>query len=101
MVDSRLASGDPIVIPFQNWASYESSAGVSTSSTTQFTVASQSVNGLLGTFRAGNYDTAPSSGGALAGTLVINTDYYGFGGGAQTPVIGGSTTFQFSIDSKV
>lgn len=37
MVDSRLASGEPIVVPFINWASYESFAAGGSASQTQFT----------------------------------------------------------------
>ena len=104
MVDARLASGEPIVVPFQNFASYESSNSGSTS-TTQFTVATQSLNGLLGSVRVGTYDSALSNVAnwrAGANTCVTNTEYFGFGGGnAASLPINASTTFQFAIDSKV
>lgn len=108
MIDARLASGEPIVIPFTNWASYESSASSGVSSQTQFTVATQSLNGLLGSARGGGYDSNlyPSVSG-------LSTEYFAFGGGkvqaqgwlldgtAAAPTVAPNTTFQFNIDSKV
>lgn len=76
MVEARLSTNEPIVVPFTNWASYETSVQVpnatpaaanldtinyvvTTSGTVQqqFTIATQSLNGLYGTMRAGDYDS--------------------------------------------
>ncbi len=80
MVEARLSTGEPIVIPFINWASFETSATVPnappvtgaaalnfdyTYGTTsslgtvqhQFTIATQSLNAVYGTLRAGDYDS--------------------------------------------
>lgn len=58
-MDSRLASGEPIVIPFTNWASFEA-AGSGSQLTTQFTVASQSLDAVFATQRDNAYDTQDS-----------------------------------------
>lgn len=80
MVEARLSTGEPIVIPFINWASFETAATVPnanpatgavtfnydysygpTSSlgtvTHQFTIATQSLNAVYATLRAGDYDS--------------------------------------------
>lgn len=76
MVEARLSTGEPIVVPFINWASYETSQKVAnataytganradwdgtTGQTTlnqQFTIATQSLNALYGTMRAKDYDS--------------------------------------------
>lgn len=68
MVDSRMASGDPLLIPFFNWVGFEGTAGDSTFQQ-QFTIATESLNGLIGTVRPGNYDSQvlPQIGGNGAG----------------------------------
>jgi hypothetical protein len=61
MLDSRLSTGDPIIVPFTNWANFESSnGGTAQSSTTQFTVATQSLNAVYGTTRLSGYDSIAS-----------------------------------------
>lgn len=67
LVDQRLASGD-LVLPFSNWVGFEGQslgsqggAGGSNVSTTQFTVATKSLNGVIATFRRGDYDASVSS----------------------------------------
>ena len=85
MVEARLSTNDPIVVPFINWASYETTAycqNATPSATAndninylapsggttvqqQFTIATQSLNGLYGTLRAGDYDSLSGAAGAL------------------------------------
>lgn len=61
LVDRRLATSD-IVIPFSNWTGFEGQqVSGGSSSITQFTVASKSLNGLIGTLRRGNYDAQPAA----------------------------------------
>lgn len=55
MVDSRMASGEPLLVPFYNWAGFEGSATMQNISQ-QFTIATESLNAIIGTLRPGNYD---------------------------------------------
>jgi hypothetical protein len=55
MVDQRLATGD-LVLPFVNFVGFEGQQINSTTSITQFTVATKSLNGVMATFRRGDYD---------------------------------------------
>ncbi len=76
MVEARLSTGEPIVVPFINWASYETSQKVlntpsfigtdksawdgrnaQTTVSQQFTIATQSLNALYGTLRPKDYDS--------------------------------------------
>ncbi|CAL8468231.1 g7770 [Coccomyxa elongata] len=120
MLDSRLATGDPIIVPFTNWASFETSAPPgSTNSVTQFTVATQSLNALYGTARVGNYDsTMQSATTSTVNPIGIQTankayarqvPYYQFKsldvcqGTAAAGAAGRieqNTRYQFTIDSK-
>lgn len=69
MLDARLASGDPIIVPFTNWASFETSSGSGArNSSTQFTVATQSLDAVYGTARLTNYDSTPTVGSFGTGT---------------------------------
>jgi hypothetical protein len=84
MVEARLSTGEPIVVPFTNYASFETSTGsggASVSGQTQFTVATQSLNTVMGTARIGTYDST-----ALSQTLssTPQTPYYQFNGCATT-----------------
>ena len=76
MLDARLASGDPIIVPFTNWASFETSSGSGArNSNTQFTVATQSLDAVYGTARLTNYDSVPTVAGF--GTGAPSTDNEG------------------------
>lgn len=67
MVEARLSTGQPIVVPFVNWANFESSANLNagdvlssnagSTASTQFVIATQSLNRLWGTFRVSDYDS--------------------------------------------
>ena len=59
----------------QNWAGFESST-TSNSYSQQFTIGTESLNGLIGTVRPGNYDsqTLPRLGGQ--GSTVTNNSIY-------------------------
>ena len=67
MVEARLATGQPIVVPFTNWANFEQSSNVSSAqvvtnnsgstAATQFVLATQSLDRLWGTLRPGDYDS--------------------------------------------
>ncbi len=59
MVEARLSTGDPIMIPFTNWAMYETTTNIAPTgdAMSQFTVTTQSLDRLWGTFRVGDYDT--------------------------------------------
>ena len=98
MVEARLSTNDPIVVPFINWASYETTALVQnaqpsgtnydninyaapsggTTVQQQFTIATQSLNGLFGTLRAGDYDSLGGQAGALISYFAAEktTNYY-------------------------
>lgn len=112
MVDSRMATGEPLMVPFcesllvclcrvsfyftnksfsnicvcnsDNWVGFEGSTGQSSFSQ-QFTIATESLNAIMGTIRPGNYDSQvlPALGGNGAGTTVAtsNSSYF-------TPQIG-------------
>lgn len=79
MVDARMASGQPLMIPFFNWTGFEGSSGQSQFNQ-QFTVATESLNALIGTVRPGNYDSQllPQLGGqgTTAGTTTANSTFY-------------------------
>lgn len=70
LIDRRLAVSD-IVIPFSNWTGFEGQQTNAGSSITQFTVASKSLNGLIGTLRRGDYDAQPTT---MVGNGSYNTD---------------------------
>jgi hypothetical protein len=64
MVDQRLATGD-LVLPFVNFVGFEGNqqtgsgtADGGQTSITQFTVATKSLNGVMATFRRGQYDSS-------------------------------------------
>lgn len=59
MVEARLSTGDPIMIPFTNWAMHETTDNIGPSGSTmlQCTVTTQSLDRLWGTLRVGDYDT--------------------------------------------
>ena len=71
MVEARLATGQPIVVPFTNWANFEQSSNISSAqvvtnnsgstAATQFVLATQSLDRLWGTLRAGDYDSQTSN----------------------------------------
>lgn len=78
MLDDRLATGEPIIVPFTNWSSFETGNGNSFSSVTQFTVATQSLDALYGTARANTYDAslalvAPGGAGFSSNILAAST----------------------------
>lgn len=76
MVEARLSTGEPIVVPFINHASFETSTGASAKQgQTQFTVATQSLNAVMGTARLGNYDQVS---GVVDPKRCITTPYYSF-----------------------
>ena len=56
LVDRRLSQG-PITMPFSNFYTFEGSLSGSSSIQTQFTVASQCINGIIATLRPGAYDS--------------------------------------------
>lgn len=64
IVDQRMASGDPLLVPFFNWSGFEGTAADS-SLNQQFTIGTESLNAIMGTIRPGNYDGAgiPTLGG--------------------------------------
>lgn len=66
LVDQRLATGD-LVLPFANWVGFEGQQTKAGTSITQFTVATKSLNGVIGTFRRGNYDAQRPSAFTAAG----------------------------------
>lgn len=55
IVDQRMASGDPLLVPFFNWSGFEGTAADS-SLNQQFTIGTESLNAIMGTIRPGNYD---------------------------------------------
>ena len=55
MDDSRMASGEPLLITFYNWAGFEGTSTMQNVSQ-QFTMAAESLNAILGTLWPGNYD---------------------------------------------
>lgn len=57
MVESRLGSGGTLTIPYTNLSLFESAAS-SQSTSTQFTIATQSLDMLMGTLRPVGYDGA-------------------------------------------
>lgn len=96
MVDARMSTGEPLLVPFYNWAGFENSTG-STSWNQQFTIGTESLNALMGCLRPGNYDslTLPQIGGngATMGTVFApgsptanNSFYTPQQGDADTPV---------------
>lgn len=86
MLDRKLQSGEPIVIPFKNFASFASSGGAGSSQTT-FSLATQCLDALWGVPRASGYDTGSEvvAGGQAA--------YFAFNS------LGSDTMFQWQIDS--
>jgi hypothetical protein len=70
MVEARLSTGQPIVVPFTNWANFEQSSQVSAANVvtlnsggnaaTQFVIATQSLDRLWGSLRVGDYDSQTS-----------------------------------------
>lgn len=80
MVEARLSTGEPIVVPFINHASFETSTGggsgaQSSTATTQFTVATQSLNTVIGSARAYNYDTFQA---AVNPATSVQVPFYSF-----------------------
>ncbi len=132
MVSARMATGEPLVIPFRNWSMYESAVNVSTGQTAsvQFTVATQSLDRLWGTFRVGDYDTQTATnvqacnnnlemfGGGVGSGEEVDTYYYRFTGCSTANAIcnqhgtvavpslvkgqaTGPARYQFEVDSKL
>ena len=122
MVEARLSTNDPIVVPFINWASYETTALVQnaqpsspsavlitangldninytapsggTTVQQQFTIATQSLNGLYGTLRAGDYDSLTGQAGALISYFAAEKTkniYTANGTGSDEQVVGTNT----------
>lgn len=88
MVESRLGAGGSLTIPYTNLSLFES-ATTSSSTTTQFTLATQSLDTMLCTLRPGNYDSfdrqiqnaSTGSTGTLVASLTsqaFQTPYYQF-----------------------
>jgi hypothetical protein len=125
-VEARLSTGEPIVVPFTNHASFETSVTAgSTSAQTQFTTATQSLNKVIGSARFGNYDSGTIGVPAISSAYYTanpasTTPYYAFNSmcapqnvilpqvGTQTGTNGGTTLlaaapgqYQLTIDSKV
>lgn len=73
LVSRRLASGQPVVYPFKNWACVNAVSS-STSATVTFNVASQSVDALYATLRPSNYDSA----GVVVNTSAGTSNYFAF-----------------------
>lgn len=73
MVDARMSTGSPLMIPFYNWAGFEGSSSTQQINQ-QFTIGTESLNALFSTIRPGNYDsqTLPQIGGPFTtGTYYI------------------------------
>jgi len=56
MVDQRMATRQPLMVPFYNWAGFETSSQNSNINS-QFTIGTESLNAILATIRPGNYDS--------------------------------------------
>lgn len=56
MVDARMATGNPLVIPFYNWSGFEGNT-TTQNVNQQFTLGTESLNGIIGTLRPQNYDS--------------------------------------------
>lgn len=84
MVAARMSTGEPIAIPFRNWSMYESAVNLSSGQTAslQFTVASQSLDRLWGTFRVGDYDTQTSTAVQTTGPGTSAMEVFGVGEGS-------------------
>lgn len=85
MVSARLSTGDPIVVPFTNWAMYENAVdlGLQGTGQIQFTIATQSLNRLWGTFRVGDYDSQQDINVCRMNTVTApNTFVFGRGSSA-------------------
>lgn len=68
MVDQRMATRKPLMVPFYNWAGFESSTQV-TNINQHFTIRTESFDAILATIRPGNYDsTGFNTGNSIGGT---------------------------------
>ncbi|DBA68514.1 TPA: hypothetical protein ACH3X2_001184 [Trebouxia sp. C0005] len=56
MVDVRMSTGNPLVIPFYNWSGFEGNT-TTQNVNQQFTIGTESLNGIIGTLRPQNYDS--------------------------------------------
>lgn len=86
MLDRKLQSGEPIVIPFKNFASFASSGGAGSSQTT-FSLATQCLDALWGVPRATSYDAGSATCVDGQGAFFAYTS------------LGDATKFQWQIDS--
>ncbi len=60
MVDARMSTNNPLVIPFYNWSGFEGNT-TSQNVNQQFTLGTESLNGIIGTLRPQNYDSQSTS----------------------------------------
>ncbi len=68
MVDQRMATRKPLMVPFYIWAGFESSTQV-TNINQQFTIGTESLNAILASIRPGMYDsTVFRTGNSIGGT---------------------------------
>lgn len=86
MLAKKLESGEPLVIPLKNFASFNGAAAGGSSSTT-FSIASQSLDALYGVCRAATFDTPATT--ESGGT----SRYFAF------TSLGDAATYQYQVDT--
>lgn len=97
MVTARMSTGEPIVVPFTNWAMFEgtSEIGLQGTGQLQFTIATQSLNRLWGTFRVGDYDSQQDINVCRMITIGAPNNV-AFGRGGSTPINTQSYFYRFT-----
>ncbi len=60
MVDARMSTNNPLVIPFYNWSGFEGNT-TTQNVNQQFAIGTESLNGIIGTLRPQNYDSQVTS----------------------------------------
>lgn len=81
MIDQRLGSGEPLVIPVDNVTTL-STSGQSTQFTGQWTIATQSLDAILATMRLTSYQTQDT---VIPALTAGDASYFGAPAGRQVP----------------
>jgi hypothetical protein len=89
IVDSRMAEGTPLLVPFFNWAGFEGTSDMSNINQ-QFTIGTESLNALMTAIRPGNYDSQSLP--TLGGGTSLGGSYYRPQVGADPAASGGNNT---------
>jgi hypothetical protein len=92
IVDSRMAEGTPLLVPFFNWAGFEGTSDM-TNINQQFTIGTESLNALMTAIRPGNYDSQAIADSQLGGNGVSGTFYI--------PQVGDNAQTKASADTSI